>query len=194
MKDLSAYDAIIFDMDGTLVDSMGSHLKAWEQVCIEYGYPFDYDYMHSLGGVPTKATVALLNDQYGLNHDPDEIAIRKHQFWLAMDHDPTPIAETFAVFEHYHGKMPIGVGTGAERSHAEELLAKHGLLPRLGALVTASDVTHGKPHPETFVSVALQLGVDPTRCVVFEDTDIGRRAAIAGGMDCIMVKNGKIQP
>ena len=58
---------------------------------------------------------------------------------------------------------------------------------------TASDVRHGKPHPETFLSVAKQINIQPQNCVVFEDTQIGYQAAQAGGMDCILVKDGKIQ-
>lgn len=193
MIDLSAYQGIIFDMDGTLVDSMGAHLQAWEQVCDAFGYPYDFDYMHGLGGVPTQATVELLNEQYNLDHDPQLVAKKKHEFWLAMDHTPQPIRATIAVFHHYLGRKPIAVGTGAERAHAEKLLAQHQLLEQLGALVTASDVRHGKPHPETFLTAAQQLGVAPEHCVVFEDTEIGRQAAQRAGMDCILVKNGEIQ-
>ena len=86
MLDLTKYQGIIFDMDGTLIDSMGSHLQAWELTCHALGYPFDYDYMYSLGGVPTLATVDILNEKYGLSHDPDEVAKQKHQFWLGLNH------------------------------------------------------------------------------------------------------------
>ncbi len=70
MIDLSAYQGIIFDMDGTLIDSMGSHLQAWQKACEAYGYPFDYDYMYSLGGIPTVKTIEMLNEKFGLDHDP----------------------------------------------------------------------------------------------------------------------------
>ncbi|MDO6719602.1 beta-phosphoglucomutase family hydrolase [Psychrosphaera sp. 1_MG-2023] len=192
MIDLAKFDAIIFDMDGTLVDSMGSHLEAWHKVCDKFGYDFDLDYMHGLGGVPTKQTVHILNEKFGLNHDSLVVAKYKRDVWNAMDHSPTLIASTAAVFHHYLDSKKIAVGTGAERSHAEELLAKHGLLEHLGALVTANDVTNGKPHPETFLTAAKLIGVPPEKCVVFEDTIIGKQAATAAGMACILVENGKI--
>lgn len=193
MLDLSAYKGIIFDMDGTLVDSMGTHMEAWKQTCETYGYPFDEHYMYGLGGVPTRQTVEILNDKHGLSHNPDEVALRKREVWVNMDHTPALIADTFAVFNRYRPSMRIGIGTGAERPHAEHLLAHHGLLDQIDALVTATDVTHGKPHPETFLTVAEQMGVDPAFCVVFEDTDIGYQAATRAGMDCILVQGGKIQ-
>ncbi len=192
MIDLSDYQAIIFDMDGTLVDSMGAHIEAWRLACEHYGYPFDLDYMHSLGGVPTRKTVEILNQKYQLTHRPDEVARTKREKWEQMSITPALINETYEVFRHYRPSMNIGIGTGAERPHAEHLLAHHGLLTELDALVTATDVTHGKPHPETFLTVAEEMGVTAKRCVVFEDTEIGRQAATDAGMDCIMVNAGRI--
>jgi HAD superfamily hydrolase (TIGR01509 family) len=72
------------------------------------------------------------------------------------------------------------------------VLNEHGLLAQLSALVTADDVTQGKPHPETFVRAAELMGVAPQHCVVFEDTDMGRKAAVDGGMACFMVDNTRL--
>lgn len=193
MVDLSAYQGIVFDMDGTLVDSMPAHMEAWRVTCEHYGYPFDLDYMNSLGGVPTRQTVVVLNEKFGMANDPSEVAKFKRESWEAMNLEPVVIASTMAVFDHYRPHMAIGIGTGAERTHAEHLLAAHGLLERIDSLVTATDVTHGKPHPETFLTVARQMGIEPSKCVVFEDTEIGRQAAQDAGMDCIMVNDGEIQ-
>ncbi|MGQ8364494.1 HAD family hydrolase [Glaciecola sp. 1036] len=193
MIDLSAYQGIVFDMDGTLIDSMGAHIKAWEKTCQQYGYPFDEAYMHGLGGVPTRNTVVLLNEKHQMSYDPDEVAKTKRQHWLDMQHKPELIASTIEVFNHYRPSMRIGIGTGAERPHAEHLLNQHGLLERIDALVTATDVTNGKPAPETFLRVAEEIGVSAHKCVVFEDTKIGQEAAQRAGMDCILVVNGEIQ-
>ncbi|MDC8829671.1 HAD family hydrolase [Alteromonas gilva] len=193
MVDLSVYEGIVFDMDGTLVDSMPAHMEAWRHACEHYGYPFDLEYMNSLGGVPTRQTVVILNEKFGVNHDPSAVAQYKREAWEAMKLEPVLIESTMAVFEHYRPSMAIGIGTGAERSHAEHLLSAHGLLARIDSLVTATDVSNGKPHPETFLTVARQMGIEPDKCVVFEDTDIGYQAARDAGMDCIMVKDGKIQ-
>ncbi|GLR72210.1 beta-phosphoglucomutase family hydrolase [Agaribacter marinus] len=190
MIDLSKYKGIVFDMDGTLIDSMGSHLQAWEQTCQQFGLPFDRNYMYSLGGVPTINIAKRLNEKHGTAHNPSEIAALKKANWQVLDHNPDTISATVDILKDKHGKMPMGVGTGSERAHALELLENTGLLPYLDTVVSASDVTHGKPDPETFLTVAKNIGVAPQDCVVFEDTDIGREAAARAGMDCIMVLNG----
>lgn len=190
--DLSQYQGLIFDMDGTLIDSMPSHMQAWALACEHFGYPFDLSYMNGLGGVPTQNTVVILNKKYGLEHDPKTVATKKRQLWEEMNLVPDLIPSTYAILNQYIGKMPIGVGTGAERSHALEVLGHYGLLEKISTLVTASDVENGKPHPETFMTAAKQMGVAANQCVVFEDTEIGYQAAKAAGMDCILVKNGEL--
>ena len=167
MIDLSNYKAIIFDMDGTLVDSMGAHIDAWQRTCKAFDYPFDRAYQHSLGGVPTIETVQLMNAKYGKNHNPSEVAVYKKQAFERLDHIPNLIQDTLEVFNHYKASMPIAVGTGSDKQHAQWVLDKHGLLSQLSALVTSDDVANGKPHPETFVRAAELMGVDPQFCVVF---------------------------
>ena len=157
MIDLSRYEGIIFDMDGTLVDSMGVHVEAWQVTCREFGYPFDREYHHSLEDLP-----ALIED-------------------------------THIIFQRYIGSKPISVGTGSDRAHATWLLSQHNLLDPLHALVTSDDVAKGKPHPDTFLLAAKKMGIAPENCVVFEDTDMGRQAAVNAGMACIMVINGQVQ-
>lgn len=194
MIDLSRYRAIVFDMDGTLIDSMGLHIKAWEYTCAHYGYHFDSEFMHSLGGIPTQQIAVLLNQKFNLDHPPRNVAAKKREHWMAIaDDTPELIHQTVAVVDHYAEVLKMGIGTGSDRKHAEDVLAKTGLDKKIPTLVTASDVSQGKPHPETFLRVAALLGVEPQDCVVFEDTEIGRQAAEAANMDCILVKNGVIQ-
>lgn len=190
---LEQYDAIIFDMDGTLLDSMPSHMEAWRLASEEFNIPYDHQWHCSLGGVPTLQTSQRVMERYGLELDPAQVATRKQQIWEQMEARPALIPETYEVFTHFIDQKPIGVGTGAERSHALQCLGHVGVLNRLGALITACDVSQGKPHPETFLETAKALAVEPSNCVVFEDTEIGRQAAVAAGMSCILVLEGEIQ-
>ena len=191
-EQLAQYDAIIFDMDGTLIDSMPSHLDAWQKTAEQYGFPFDRPWHHSLGGVSTLRTAQLINQRYQLTLDPALVAKTKSQLWQELHRGPVLIDATYAIFNQCEGSKKLAVGTGAARAHAQEQLAMVGLLARLDALVTASDVEHGKPHPQTFLTAAALVGVVPQRCLVFEDTDIGRQAATAAGMDCVMVLDGQL--
>lgn len=193
MLDLNHFKGIIFDMDGTLIDSMGGHNVAWQKTCEQFGYPFDAEYMYNLGGVPTLATVDLLNEKYGKNHDRNTVANFKNAVRAAMQDMPGLIEDTHRIFNHYRPFKKVAVGTGADRAHAESLLAHHGLLDSLDALVTSSDVENGKPAPDTFLSAASQMGLAPHECVVFEDTEIGKQAATRAGMQCIMVVQGKVR-
>ena len=178
MPDLSRYKGIVFDMDGTLIDSMDSHAVAWQQTCEFFGIPYDEQYLHALGGVPTRQIAKLLNEKYGLNHDSDEVAKKKRHAWLALDENPAVIEDTFRVMQRYEGVLKMGIGTGSERNNAMRMLTETGLLDRVETVVTASDVTHGKPHGETFLTVAKNMGLRADECVVFEDTEIGRQAAL----------------
>jgi len=192
MPDLSRYKGIVFDMDGTLIDSMGAHNKAWQQTCEHYDYPYDGEYIHNLGGVPTREIVGMLNEKHDLNHDLDEVTETKRQAFLKLDDSPTVIDDTFAIMQRYQGILKMGVGTGSDRGNAINMLTATGLLDRVETVVTATDVKFGKPHGETFLTVAKNMGLAADECVVFEDTEIGRQAAKNAGMDCIMVLHGKI--
>ncbi|MCM2678220.1 HAD family hydrolase [Echinimonas agarilytica] len=189
---LEQFDALIFDMDGTLIDSMPAHMDAWEQTAQHHGFPYDREWHHSLGGVPTRKTAEMIGQRYEIELDAAAVAETKRQKWEAMGAGPVLIDPTYAVFNQFHGQKKIAVGTGAERAHAEEMLEEVGILSRLDALVTASDVVNGKPSGDTFLKAANTVGVAPERCVVFEDTEIGRQAAEAAGMQCIMVVDGQI--
>ncbi|MDO6612309.1 beta-phosphoglucomutase family hydrolase [Shewanella sp. 1_MG-2023] len=190
--DLNKYQGIIFDMDGTLVDSMPRHAKAWQRTCEHYSIPFDKAYMWNLGGVPTKQIAVLLNEKFNLSHDPEAVTFTKRSFWREDTSTPALIQVTNEIYQFYLNKMPIAVGTGSDRKHAEELLAEHGILSNLAALVTSSDVKNGKPHPETFLTAASKMSIPAHKCIVFEDTQIGFQAAQNAGMDCILVQNGKL--
>lgn len=190
---LERYEAVIFDMDGTLIDSMPSHMESWRYVANKHGYPFDLEWQNSLGGVSSLRTAELIVERYNLEIAPSLISQDKQEFWEAMAVEPILIRETYDLLEQLIGRKPIAIGTGSDRTHATELLAQTGILVKLDSLVTASDVSNGKPNPDTYLKAADLLNVAPEHCVVFEDTEIGRQAALAAGMDCILVKDNRIQ-
>ncbi|HSG60423.1 MAG TPA: HAD-IA family hydrolase [Pseudomonadales bacterium] len=189
---LDRYCAVIFDMDGTLVDSVAPHLDAWEIICKRYGYPCERDFLMSLSGVPTTGTVEILNQRFDMTHPVVQVASEKEAIFLSMCQQPRRIDPMYHILLAQHRIKPVAVGTGASRVHAIAQLQSLDILPRLSALVTACDVTHGKPHPETFLKAAHQMDIAPSDCIVFEDTAIGMRAAAAAGMDCYRVDNGVV--
>ncbi|MGR5236912.1 beta-phosphoglucomutase family hydrolase [Vibrio alfacsensis] len=190
--DFSAYKGLIFDMDGTLIDTMPAHLAAWQATADRFNFPFHQDWLHSLGGMPSFKIVSEVNREHGLSLDPKTVSRFKMDTFAEMEQHGEIIPCTNIVLEQFLGSKKVAVGTGSQRDCALRLLAKAGILRKLDAVVTATDVERHKPFPDTFIVAAEQLGLAADECIVFEDTELGKQAAHAAGMDCVMVENGKL--
>lgn len=189
---LDKYDALICDMDGTLVDSVGPNLEAWRQTCEHFGIPWDEPYMDSLGGVPTNATVELLNQRFGKDVDAAVVSDFKEALFLGMDVKPARFDSVYRILRNFGIHKPVAIGTGASREHANKVLADLEVLPYICTLVTACDVENGKPAGDTFALAAEKMGLQNGHCVVFEDTPTGVKAAEAAGMDCYRFYRGEL--
>ncbi len=181
-------DALVFDCDGTLVDTMPAHYEAWLEVLAPLAIPFPVERFYGLGGMSTRSIVAMLVRESGLDLDVEAIAADKEaasERWLRS---PGPVPEVVAIAEAAKGHLPMAVATGSTRALAERALAGIGILPWFQTLVTAEDVSSPKPDPETYLLAAERLGVSPTRCRAFEDTDLGLESARAAGMHVVDIR------
>lgn len=183
------FDALIFDMDGTLADTMPAHYVAWTKLVSRYGLAFPEDKFYSLGGVPTQKIVELLADEQGVTGlDSQAMAEEKEAIFVEHMDGVQPIEPVVAVARAHHGVLPMAVATGGYRRMAEPMLKLIGVRDWFGAVVTADDVTQHKPEPETYLKAADALGVDPKRCQAYEDTDLGLDAVRAAGMSAVDVR------
>ena len=180
---------LIFDLDGTLADTMPIHYIAWKNAAASYGIDFTPELFQQLAGIPLYPTVEKLNQIFGTHIDPKEMGdIKEAEFENNMHLTPEIKVVTDLV-RKYHGIIPMAVGTGGMRRLAFKTLEIIGLKSYFDVLVASEDVQNYKPHPETFLKCAELMGVNPVDCEVFEDGILGMKAAETAGMMVVDVTN-----
>jgi HAD superfamily hydrolase (TIGR01509 family) len=183
-----AYEALIFDCDGTLTDSMPVHYVAWHRTMQNYGIQFPEDRFYSLGGMPTDKIIRLLAEEQQVQVDALKAALAKENAFLELLHLLEPIKHVVAVARHFHRRLPMIVASGGFRDVIKKQITQIGCDGLFDDIVAAEDTERHKPEPDVFLEAARRAGVDPTRCLVYEDSDLGLRAARAAFMDSIDVR------
>ena len=185
------FAAYLFDLDGTLIDSMPVHLRAWSIAMRHAGLrvPFDADYFYSLGGVPTLDSAVIYGEHYGLAIDPHRVVHEKELLYLELLGEVRLIEPVASFARHIAATHPVAVVTGGGPEIAYPALNATGLRDLFPVVVTPEDVPpgRGKPSPDMFLLAAARLGVPPAQCLVFEDAVPGIEAAKAAGMRVVTV-------
>jgi HAD superfamily hydrolase (TIGR01509 family) len=193
--------ALIFDLDGTLVDSEAPGLTVLHQMASDLGAPWGRQEMHALfGGVPMARCVSTIAQHVAAHHQPlDEVAFLKQlrmnmaaRFREGLDEIPGATALLQALQQR---PMPFAIGTNGPREKAEITLGVTGLRHFFGErLFCAPDVGSFKPEPGLFLHAAAALGVDPSDCAVVEDSLPGLQAGLAAGMQVFSLHPAKGLP
>lgn len=181
---------ILWDVDGTLVDTAEQHFMAWQQLSAEIGRPFTRTDFARTFGWRNPEIIRTLYDPAADDAKCDSLALRKETLYRDMVRGGATkllpgvreLLEAFAA-----EGWPQAVGSSAPRGNLDLLLGATGTRDFFQAIVSGEDVARGKPDPEVFLKGAAGIGVDPRRCVVFEDAVAGVEAANAGGMACVAV-------
>lgn len=173
---------LIFDLDGTLVDTMPTHFIAWQNTMIKYGIDFTHEIFIKYAGIPTFKIIALLNNEFGTDLDPEKVHHEKENAFLDLIHFIKPITQVANIAKKYHGILPMSIGTGGVPDVAKLTLEAVGLEKYFSIVVTSRDVQNFKPAPDTFLKCAQLMGVAPAFCQVFEDAENGIKAGLAAGM------------
>lgn len=179
--------ALIFDLDGTLADTMPLHWKVWQEALGEAGPLFTESMFYETAGMPAERLVEFLTDRLQVEIPVGVAAAKEIAFAQALN-SVTPVQAVYDLAMEFRDKLPMAVATGGTRENCDRTLRLLGGTDWFGATVTADDVTKGKPDPEVFLKAADALGVEPTECLVFEDGDLGIEAARAAGMEVVDVR------
>lgn len=183
-------EALIFDCDGTLADTMPAHYRAWLDVLRPYDIPFPEERFYAWGGVPTFEIARRLIEGAGRAGEIEPLALtkRKEHAFVEKIHEIVPITKVVDVARGARGRVPIAVASGGLRGIVEMTLRRIEVFDWFPVVVTAEDTTRHKPEPDVFLEAARRLGVAADVCTVYEDTDIGIEAARRAGMRWVDVR------
>jgi len=186
------YAGYIFDCDGTLVESMPLHFRAWRHALESHGanFEFSWELFVSRAGMPLAETVLALNEQFGTALEPARVVEAQLALYRSLLPSVTAIAPVVEFARQVAATAPIAVASGGQRAEVEASLRYVGLEGLFQCVVTGSDVRRGKPDPEILLRCAEALRVPPSQCLVIEDAELGIEAARRAGMDWVRVAAG----
>jgi beta-phosphoglucomutase-like phosphatase (HAD superfamily) len=182
---------LIFDLDGTLVDSMPMHFEGWKKACERFGAIIDPAFLKYHTGSPGRTIAQAIINNSGLKGKvtPEQILKIKLEEFFKNQHLIKPIEPVASIVRRYYGKLPMAIGTGGHREAVEKTLEVTEMRKYFDIIVTSDDVVHHKPFPDTFLKCSELMKIDPGYIEVFEDGDLGIKAAERAGMKVTDVRS-----
>jgi HAD superfamily hydrolase (TIGR01509 family) len=179
---------LIFDCDGTLVDTMPIHIDAWCRTFAAHGVDCPEKFIDAVKGMPAEKIVERFNHRYQRNLEPKSFAAMKNRLAQRKLASALPIEPVVAVARAHAGRLPMAVASGGTRANVHLVLESIGIRDWFETVITADDAVLPKPDPGIYIEAARRLGVPPRYCQVFEDGDAGLEAARRAGMTATDVR------
>ncbi|HLF35646.1 MAG TPA: beta-phosphoglucomutase family hydrolase [Cyclobacteriaceae bacterium] len=173
---------LIFDLDGTLVDSMPLHYEAWREVCTKIGFDFTENFFYAHAGMSSDRIFREIRELMNGDFDPDKLSDEKERIYESKIPKLTMIEPVFKIVKDNFSKLPMSIGTGSPSGHSWKAMKAMGLDRYFTIVVGKEEISKPKPAPDTFLKCAEKMNVEPQYCQVFEDGDFGLQAAMAAGM------------
>lgn len=180
---------VIFDLDGTLIDSEANYHHSDQQFLEARGIHLPEEHWKDVVGVGSRSFLRTLQRDYGLTGDLDDLLAEKDSCYLKIARGNTrafPQMQLFVEACHSRG-IKMAVASGSSREAIEKTLGWAGLGQYFPVRVSADEVAGGKPQPDIFIEAARRMGVDPGECLVIEDSQYGVTAGKAAGMVCAAI-------
>lgn len=173
---------MIFDCDGTLADTMPFHMRAWREALAALNQDYPEDFFFPLKGMKEEEIVDLYNQQFNQHLNITQVLTEKHRRFQEMLPSAKPIAPVTQIVHRFYNKLPMAVVSGGTKENVWLTLNIIGVEEIFDVVLTADDDIKPKPAPDIFLEAASRLEVEPQLCQVFEDGDLGLKAAHLAGM------------
>jgi HAD superfamily hydrolase (TIGR01509 family) len=187
--------AVVFDMDGVIVDTESAWDAARRDVAARAGRPWPEEATRAMQGMSSVEWSAYMRDTIGIDAEPAAISDEVVDALSATLRESLPLLD--GAVETVNGvadRVPIALASSANRPIIDLVLDRAGIAGRFGATVSSEEVPRGKPAPDVYLEAARRLGVDPTRCGAVEDSSNGLRSAAAAGMTVFAYPNAHFPP
>ncbi|HEY6530361.1 MAG TPA: HAD family phosphatase [Cellvibrionaceae bacterium] len=184
--------AVIFDHDGTLVDSEPVHHRCWQEAIAPYGAHFAlHDYVTHLTGIPSASSAQWIIDRFNLPIDAQALYAQKQKHvdtFLRSDAFPLmPNAEELVRFCFEHG-LKLAVASGAGKKEITHSLSAHGLDRWIDVVASKNDVASNKPAPDVYLLALQRLGINAAHAIAVEDSNAGEASALAAALTCVRLR------
>lgn len=185
------FGAFLFDLNGTMIDDMGYHLDVWSDIVNnDWGAGISRDEVkRNMYGKNEDLLFRIFGKEKFTRQQLDEISVEKERRYQRLYKPHLELISGLLIFlnKAKSHNIKVAIGSAAIPFNINFVLDNLNIREYFGAIVSAEDVVHSKPHPETFTKAASQLGVDPADCIVFEDAPKGVEASLNAGMKCVVL-------
>ncbi len=190
---MDSIKAILFDLDGTLIDSEKFHFDCWNGFLAQYNVKLDLqDWLNNYAGIPLPQNAKAIVDKYSIETDLESFISKREQ--ITVDGfkktaiELMPFALDFIQF-FYNKGLTLAVVTASPRADVEAVFDRNGLRKYFSLFITRTDVSKSKPDPESYDLCVERLAIPKDQCIVLEDTLNGVKAAVAAGITCFAVQS-----